>query len=67
MNNIPFLDQSTQLTCENCGSIYFQEAVSFKKVSKLLTGDAQDKVYPVPAMICVSCKTPHPDFMMKTS
>lgn len=40
--------------CENCGSIYFKEAIYLKWVSKL-QGAAQDQPVPFPVYMCIKC------------
>jgi hypothetical protein len=42
--------------CEKCKSIYFDEVHVVKKVSKLLTGAAEDTIVPFPILRCADCK-----------
>ena len=42
------LRDSETIKCEKCESIYFREVIYIKKVSKLLTGSAEDTIVPFP-------------------
>lgn len=43
------------IKCEKCESIYFREVIYIKKVSKLLTGSAEDTTVPFPIYKCDEC------------
>ena len=43
------------LKCENCGSIYFKEAVYLKRVPALMTGSREDTIVPFPIHMCIKC------------
>lgn len=45
---------STAILCE-CGAEFFQEVMRLRKISRLLTGEPEDRIMPVPAVLCVSC------------
>jgi uncharacterized Zn finger protein len=47
--------QGTDIKCEECGSIYFIEVVTFKKFSKFLTGADKDSVSIAPVFRCADC------------
>lgn len=49
------LDQTTPINCDNCKGQVFSEAFLLRKISRLLTGSAQDGVVPVAVMACISC------------
>ena len=59
------LDKTVPTTCEECGSQAFQEAVMLRKVSKFLTGDAQDGVLPIATFVCAKCGHVNAEFMPK--
>jgi DNA-directed RNA polymerase subunit RPC12/RpoP len=59
------LDKTTPIACEQCESQAFQEAVMLRKVSKFLTGDAQDGVLPIATFVCAKCGHVNQDFMPK--
>jgi len=43
------------IVCKNCGGMYFRQVVAINKVSRLLTGEAQDSIIPVPTFRCDDC------------
>ena len=49
------LRDSETIKCEKCESIYFREVIYIKKVSKLLTGSAEDTIVPFPTYACRDC------------
>lgn len=56
------LDKTIPITCEECGSLAFQEAIMLRKVSKFLTGESQDGVLPIQTFVCVKCGHINKDF-----
>ena len=59
------LDKTTPIACEQCGSESFQEALMLRKVSKFLTGDAQDGVLPIATFVCAKCGHTNQEFLPK--
>lgn len=59
------LDKTTPVTCDTCGSQAFQEALMLRKVSKFLTGDAQDGVLPIATFVCAKCGGVNKEFYPK--
>lgn len=59
------LDRTTPVVCEECGSLAFQEALMLRKVSKFLTGDAQDGIIPISTFVCSKCGHINADFYPK--
>lgn len=57
MNLQPKIDlrDAETLSCDDCGNIYFKEAILLKKVSKLLTGSSEDTLVPFPVYKCDTC------------
>jgi hypothetical protein len=51
------LNDAEDIMCEaeGCGCKVFEEKIILKKVSKFLTGAAQDQVTPVPVVVCAAC------------
>jgi len=43
------------IKCEKCDSVYFREVIYIKKVSRLLTGSAEDTTVPFPIYKCDEC------------
>lgn len=62
--NVP-LDKTQGVKCESCGCETFQEALLLRKVSKFLTGQAQDGVLPIPTFVCTKCGHVNKDFYPK--
>lgn len=59
------LENSTAITCENCGNSTFQEASYLRKVSKLLTGSPEDMIVPVPTFVCSACSHVNDQFKIR--
>jgi hypothetical protein len=59
------LDKTTPVTCESCGGQAFQEALMLRKVSKFLTGDAQDGILPIQTFVCTKCGHINQEFLPK--
>lgn len=49
------LDQTTNVTCNECENLYFTQQLRLQKVSGLLTGQAQPSYMPVPVFACAKC------------
>lgn len=49
------LKEQPTIVCESCGSEYFKEVTMLKKVSRILTGAADDTLVPFPTYMCNSC------------
>jgi uncharacterized Zn finger protein len=62
--NVP-LDKTLGIKCEACECETFQEALLLRKVSKFLTGQAQDGVLPIPTFVCTKCGHVNKDFYPK--
>lgn len=41
--------------CMNCGGELFLPATRFKRISKLLLGEAEDKLVNIQTMVCANC------------
>jgi DNA-directed RNA polymerase subunit RPC12/RpoP len=57
------LGEQPDIVCETCSGKYFELSYTFKKISKLLTGEAEDKVAPIQLFRCMECGTPCKDLM----
>ena len=57
------LDKTVPITCEKCDTQTFQEAVILRKVSRFLTGQAQDGLVPIPVFCCTSCGHVNSEFL----
>jgi hypothetical protein len=49
------LGKSKPIVCSECGDDVFVTAGKFRKISKLITGTAQDVVVPIDVMLCANC------------
>ena len=49
------LADAPYIECEACGSTQFVEQMMIKRISKFLTGGAQDSITPVPVIACAIC------------
>ena len=49
------LREQPSVKCEKCESLFFEEVTMIKKVSKLLTGSAEDTTVPFPIYKCDEC------------
>ncbi len=52
------MQKSTGLTCGACGSFFFEPTILLRKISKFVTGQNQDTIFPVQAFRCQDCQTP---------
>ena len=43
------------MICSECGSMYFRQVMCINKVSRFLTGQDKDTVYPIPVFRCDDC------------
>ena len=59
------LKDTTAIACEECQNEVFQEGVLLRKVSRFVTGTAQDALMPIPVFSCAKCGHVNADFMPK--
>ena len=58
------LAEQPDIKCTSCDGIYFEQAMSFKKISGVLTGNAgQDQIAPVQVFRCCDCGMPCEELM----
>lgn len=53
------------ITCEKCNNDKFTEIMFLYKISKLITGAAQDTIVPMPSFTCTSCGHVNEEFAPK--
>ena len=51
----PDLSLATDIVCENCGNLTFQEVLLMKKVSALVSPNGKEGIVPIPTFSCVAC------------
>jgi predicted nucleic acid-binding Zn ribbon protein len=56
------LREQPSVKCEKCESLFFKEVTMIKKVSKLLTGSAEDTIVPFPTYRCDDCNHVNEEF-----
>jgi len=49
------LADAPYLECEKCAGQVFEEKMMIKKLSRFMTGAAQDSIVPVPVIACSNC------------
>jgi len=59
------LDQTTPVECEQCGGLFFSEAVHIRKASGLLTGTGKSSYIPIPVFRCLECGHVNGEFLPK--
>ena len=52
---MPDLSQATDIVCENCGNLTFEEVMMMKKVSALVSPNGKEGIVPIPTFACVAC------------
>ena len=57
------LSKTTGVVCESCNGEIFKEVAYIRKASRLLTGQPQDAIIPIPTFACVSCGHINKDFI----
>jgi uncharacterized Zn finger protein len=60
------LEDTAEITCNECGSATFHEAVMLRSVSRFITGTAQDGMMPIPVFACDKCGHVNEQFLPKT-
>jgi hypothetical protein len=56
---------TTGIKCEKCECETFREVVYIRKASKLLTGQPNDSIIPIPTFQCSSCGHINKEFTPK--
>lgn len=49
------LKDTTEVKCESCDNIIFQNGIIFRKVSKLMAGTDKDALVPINIPYCTKC------------
>ena len=57
------LDQTSEVSCEECNSTDFVQALRIRKVSGLMTGTGQPSYIPIPVFACLSCNHVNEEFL----
>jgi uncharacterized Zn finger protein len=59
------LQDTLPITCDECGHEVFIEGVILRKISRFVTGTAQDALMPIPVFTCAKCGHVNEQFMPK--
>lgn len=59
------LKDTLPIVCEECGNSVFTEGVFLRKISRFVTGTAQDALMPIPVFACSKCGHVNEEFMPK--
>lgn len=62
--NIDF-NQTTEVTCEECGHNHFEQVYMMRKVSALLSPTGEASLVPISAFACTKCGHVNPEFLPK--
>lgn len=62
--NVDF-SQTSPVTCEDCGGVYFDQALIIRKASGLLTGTGTPAYIPIPVFACKECGHVNAEFQPK--
>lgn len=58
-------DQTQPVECDECGHLYFEQALIMRKASGLLTGTGQTSYMPIPVFACKACGHVNTEFLPK--
>ena len=48
-------NNTTAITCDNCGCDKFRPIFFLRKVSRFITGEADDRIIPIDTLACLKC------------
>jgi hypothetical protein len=57
------INQTTEITCENCGNNTFIQVAMVRKLSALLSPTGQPTMIPIQAFACLKCNHINKDFI----
>ena len=60
------LSQTSDLTCSNCGSMFFHTVYMFKKISALISPAGKESIIPIETFACLECGNINKEFLPKT-
>ena len=56
------LEQTSAVKCE-CGGETFSPAIKLRRISRLVTGAAEDALQPIEVFLCIECGEPLQEFL----
>lgn len=60
------LEDTTEITCNECGSNIFQQGMLLRSISRFITGGTQDSVMPLAVFYCTKCGHVNQQFLPQT-
>lgn len=57
------LNQTSGVTCEECGNPFFNQAMVIRKASGFLTGTGKPTLIPIPVFTCTKCDHVNKEFL----
>lgn len=57
------INQTTGVTCDECGDTFFEQALTIRKASGLLTGTGKPSYIPIPVFSCKKCGHVNAEFL----
>ena len=63
ISSTQLLQNSKEMSCENCECIFFKQVFTLRKVSKVLIGSPTDQIMPIPIFRCDDCGAPVMDML----
>tara|TARA_B110000977_G_C10802645_1_gene386920 strand:+ start:346 stop:567 length:222 start_codon:yes stop_codon:yes gene_type:complete len=59
------INQTQGVSCDECGSTFFQQGLVIRKASGILTGTGQTSYIPIPIFSCTKCGHVNGEFLPK--
>lgn len=59
------INQTKPVTCDDCGSPYFEQALAIRQASGFLTGTGKPSYIPIPIFTCKKCGHVNEEFLPK--
>jgi len=59
------IEDTVAVECNECSSMYFEQALHIRKASGLLTGQPKPSYMPIPVFRCVDCGHINDEFLPK--
>ena len=66
MSNINVdITQTSSVSCDECGGVFFEQQTVIRKASGLLTGTGKPTYVPIPVFACTKCGYVNGEFLPK--
>lgn len=59
------IKDTVPVECDECSSMYFEQALHIRKASGLLTGQSNPSYMPIPLFKCINCGHINSEFLPK--